>query len=154
MNGMLQKWLFILFLIPILILLFFNRVEGLHARQVESGSMAAVSETSHHDYHAGNGIIPRAQVYHNRKGLKDDIEVIEPLRELNAIARSDKESIEELIDHITIWIPRIYYRRFLLSPECIIVLETKINDEGRAEVRFGIAMECSDKAKLAKPITI
>ena len=86
--------------------------------------------------------------------MKDDIEVIEPLRELNAIARSDKESIEELIDHITIWIPRIYYRSFLLSPECIIVLETKINGEGRAEVRFGIAMACSDKAKLAKPITI
>jgi hypothetical protein len=155
MNGMLQKWLLILFLIPILILLLINRVEGLHARQVQSGSIVAVREIPYPHYHAGNGIImPRAHVYHNRKGLKDDIEVIEPLRELNAIAHSDKQSIEELIDDITFWIPKIYYRRFLVYPECIIVLETKINDEGRAEVRFGLAMECAHKAKLANPITI
>ena len=155
MNGILQKCFLILILIPILILLFFNRVEGLNSRQNENWSVEYVSEISCPHYHAGNGIaIPRAHVFHNRKGLKDEIEVIEPLRELNAVAQSDKESIEELIDDITIWIPRIYSEQYLVSPECIIILETKINDEGRAEVRFGVAMECAHKSKLAKPIII
>ena len=155
MNGMLQKWLLILVLIPILILLFFNRVEGLHAGQNQDVSVEYVSEFSSSCDYAGNGIaIHKAEVFRNRKGLKDEIEVIDPLRELNAIAHSDKESIEELIEDITIWIPKIYYEQFLVYPECIIILETKINDQGRAEVRFGIAMECPRKSKMANPITI
>ena len=155
MNGMLQKWLLILVLIPILILLFFNRVEGLHAHQIENGPVDFVGEVSCPSIHAGNGIAgPKAEVFHNRKGLKNDIEVIDPLRELNATAKSDKESIEELIEDITIWIPRIYYNNFLVYPGCIIILESKINDQGKAEVRFGVAMGCSHKSKLTAPITI
>ena len=155
MNGILQKLLLILVLIPILILLFFNRVEGLHAGQNEDVSVDFVTEASSPWGYAGNGItIPKADVFRNREGLKNDIEVIEPLRELNAVAHSDGESIEELINAITIWIPRIYFEQFLVYPECIIILETKINDQGRAEVRFGVAMECSHKSKLTKPVTI
>ena len=155
MNGILLKWLLIIFLIPILTLLFFTRVGGLHALQLESAAVAWVNGASRHWVQAGNGItIPKADVFHNREGLKNDIEVIDPLRELNAIAHSDTESIEELIDDITVWIPRIYYEQFLVYPECIIILETKINAQGRAEVRFGIAMECSDKSKPASPVTI
>ena len=155
MNGILQKWLLILVLIPILILLLFNPVEGLHAHQIGKAPVYFSSEVSFPAAHAGNGIAgPKADVFHNRKGLKNDIEVIDPLRELNAIAKSDEESIEELIEDITIWLPRIYYDNFLVYPGCIIILETKINDQGRAEVRFGVAMECTDKSKLAQPITI
>ena len=155
MNGILQKWLLIFFLITILILLFFNPVEGLKWRQNGNGSVESVSEISCLHYHAGDGVaIPRARVFHNRKGLKDEIVVFEPLRELNAIAHSEKESIEELIDDITIWIPKIYHEQFLVYPECIIILDARINDEGKAEVRFGIAMACAYKSILAKPVTI
>ena len=155
MNGILQKWLLVFFLITILILLLFNQVEGGQCRQNEHGSVDLVNAVSSLMKCAGNGItIPRAHVFHNREGLKDELEIIEPLREVNAIAHSDEESIEELIDEITIWIPRIYYEQFLVSPGCIIILETKINDQGRAEVRFGIAMECIYTSKLAPPVTI
>ena len=155
MDGMRYKLLFILLLIPILILLFFSRVEGLHGWRNELPSVESVSSDLFFGEHAANGIIIRkADVFHNRKGLKNDIDVVKPLRELNAIAKTDSASIKELIEEITIWIPRIYYEQFLVFPECIIILESKINDQGRAEVRFGVAMECSYKSKLADPITI
>ncbi len=155
MNGILQKWLLIFLLIPFLILLFFNRVEGLEGRQTEYSSAWLVSNVSCPWVHAGKGItIPRADVFHNRKGLKNDIEVIEPLREMNAIARSDKETIEELIEDIAIWVPKVYFQHFLVQPECIIILESWINAEGRAEVRFGVAMECAYRARLAEPLSI
>ena len=155
MHGILQKWLFILFLISILILLFINRVEGLHGWQNQTFSAGAVSEPFCPCDCAGNPInTPKAAVFHNRKGLINEIEVVDPLRELNAIANSDNESVEELIDDITIWIPRIYHEQFLVYPECIIILDTKINDDGRAEVRFGVAMGCSHKSKLTTPTTI
>ncbi len=155
MDGILQKWLFILVLIPILILLFFTRVEGLHERQNEFPLVESVSSYLFLCEGTGNNILVRqVDVFHNRKGFKDDINVVNPLKELNAIAKSDSESIEGLIKDITIWIPKIYYEQFLVYPECIIILESKINDEGRAEVRFGVAMECSYKSKLADPITI
>ncbi|NNF47842.1 MAG: hypothetical protein HKP44_04515 [Desulfofustis sp.] len=154
MNGILQKWLLILLLIPILILLFLNRVEGLDGRQNKNGYVISVSEVWCLGEIGNDLNTPSADVFHNRKGLKNDIEVRKPLRELNAIAKSESESIDELIEYITIWIPRIYHEQFLVYPECIIILETKINDEGRAEVRFGVAMECSHKSKLANPVTI
>ena len=155
MDGMLQKWLFILILIPILILLFFSRVEGLQRQQIEIPSVESGSCYLFLGERAGNGIIVRkVDVFHNRKGLKDDINVVKPLRELNALAKSDSDSIEELIKDITVWLPKVYYEQFLVYPECIIILETKINDQGRAEVRFGVAMQCSYKARLANPITI
>ncbi|RZW25668.1 MAG: hypothetical protein EX260_02280 [Desulfobulbaceae bacterium] len=154
MNGILQKWLLILLLIPILILLFLNRVEGLDGRQNKNGSVISVSEVWCLGEIGNDLNTPSADVFHNQKGLKNDIEVRKPLRELNAIAKSESESIDELIEYITIWIPRIYHEQFLVYPECIIILETKINDEGRAEVRFGVAMECSHKSKLANPVTI
>lgn len=155
MDGIFQKWLFILILIPILILLFFTRVEGLHGQQNEITTVESVGNCFFLGERAGNGIIVRkADVFYNRRGLKDEINVVKPLRELNAIAKSDSDSIEELIEEITIWIPEIYYEQFLVYPECIIILETKINDQGRAEVRFGVAMECPPKSKLVNPITI
>ena len=143
-DGILQKWLLVLILIPILILLLFTRVEGLDERQNEISPIESVSSSLILCERAGNDVIVRkVDVYRNRKGLKNDIKVVNPLKELNAIARSDSESIEELIEDITIWIPKIYYEQFLVYPECIIILESKINDEGRAEVRFGVAMELS-----------
>lgn len=151
MNGILLKWLIVVLLIPVLILLFYNRIEGLQGRLDDCLCVEAVSSAEH----AGSGLsVRKAEIFHNRAGLKNDIEVIGPLRELNAVAKSTGQSIEELIEEITIWIPRLYYEQFLIQPGCIIILETKINEYGKAEVRFGVAMKCAPKNKLAAPVII
>ena len=87
-------------------------------------------------------IIQKAKVFHNRKGLKNQIEIEDPLRELNAIAKTTSVTIEELIEKTSIWIPQLYWESFSVAPMCIIILEKKINEMEKAEIRFGVAMSC------------
>ena len=99
-------------------------------------------------------IIQKAQVFYNRKGLKEDILIEGCLRELSAISETKEESIEQLIEHVSVWIPRLYNDNFLVNPRCIIILETKINEEERAEVRFGVAMKCTARSQVPEIINI
>ncbi len=92
--------------------------------------------------------IQKAQVFHNRKGLKEEIIIEGCLRELRATSETKEESIEQLIDQVSIWIPKLYHDNFLVNPRCIIILETKINEDEKAEVRFGVAMKCTVKSQL------
>jgi hypothetical protein len=48
----------------------------------------------------------------------------------------------------------MYSKEFSVTPKCIIVLETKINKDGMAEVRFGVAMECTPKSHVTEVIYI
>ena len=98
--------------------------------------------------------IQKTQVYYNKKGLKDEILIECPLRELNAISKTKGETIEKLIEHVSVWIPQMYSDIFLVNPRCIIILEAKINEEGKAEVRFGVAMKCTIKSQVPKIIHI
>ncbi|MGI9535569.1 MAG: hypothetical protein ACR2PB_00760 [Desulfocapsaceae bacterium] len=99
-------------------------------------------------------VIQKAQVFYNRKGLKDEIKIEGCLRELRAISRTKGESIEELIEHVSVSIPQLYNDNFLVNPRCIIILETKTNKEEKAEVRFGVAMKCTAKSRVPDVINI
>ena len=96
----------------------------------------------------------KATVFHNRKGLKEEIRIEGPLKELTAVSETKFETINELIEHISIWIPQMYRHYFLVKPRCIIILETKINEEGKSQVRFGVAMECVPVSTGQKTINI
>jgi hypothetical protein len=74
----------------------------------------------------------KAKVFYNKNGLKDEIKIEDPLRELNAISKTKSESFEELVEHVSVWIPKYYMELFQVKPMCIIVLGKKINDEKRA----------------------
>ena len=95
-------------------------------------------------------VVQTAKVFHNQKGLRNEISINGPLIELNAISSTKTETIDELIESISIWIPKMYSECFLVNPRCIIVLETKINEEHKAEIRFGVAMECVPKLEILK----
>jgi len=99
-------------------------------------------------------VVQKTQVFHNKNGLKDDILIDGPLKELNAISKTKEESIEELIEHVSVWIPKMYSEIFLVEPRCIIILEKKINAEEKAEVRFGVAMKCTIDFQEPKIINI
>ena len=154
MNGIFQKWLLVLLLIPILLLLLLTRVEGGDMHLNGKPCVALSQRLLSSDPEAAVMPFCRADVFYNHQGLKNEIEIFEPLRELTATAKSTGQSIEELIKDITIWVPMMYYEQFLVQPGCIIILETRINAAGRAEVRFGVAMECTYRTKLANPISI
>ena len=146
MSGMLQKVLLILLLIPLLLLVFFIQTAELQYSQNRKG----VSEC----YLMDRTISQQTLVFHNRKGLGNEIDICDPLRELTAIAPSKAETVEELIKDISIWIPNLYYQQFMVYPTCIIILETGRNDDGKAVVRFGVAMECTYKSRIADPLSI
>ena len=88
-------------------------------------------------------ITQKVKVFYNKEGLKDEITIEGPLRELTVISTTKSETIDELIEQVAIWIPEMYSDCFLVNPRCIIILEARINEEGRAEVRFGVAMKCT-----------
>ena len=154
MNGILQKWLLILLLIPILVLLFLTRIDGADTHLNGKPGLAPSQSLLCSGPGAAVMSLGRADVFYNHEGLKNKIEIFEPLRELTATAKSAGQSMEELINDITISVPMIYYEQFLVQPGCIIILDTRINAEGRAEVRFGVAMQCTHRAKLAEPLSI
>ena len=155
MNGIIHKWLYPFLCIPLLLFVFLKQGEKLHSWQHELVDTHLEHKefiVSHIDANQGSNC--KAQVFYNRKGLKNEINILDPLRELNAIAKNETETIDELIEQISVWVPSLYYEQFLVNPECIIILETKINSEGRAEVRFGVAMKCTPKLQLPTTINI
>ena len=155
MNGIIQKWLSPFLCIPLLLFVFLNQGEKLHAWQNELVDADLDSEKVIVYYNAANESgTCKARVFHNRKGLKNEINIFNPLMELHAIAKNKTETIDELIEQISVWVPSLYYEQFLVSPECIIILETKINTDGRTEVRFGVAMKCTSKVRLPNPTSI
>ena len=155
MDGIIQKWLYAFLCIPLLLFIFLNQGEKLHNWQNELVDTSLDSEALIvYDNAANENGTCKAQVFHNRKGLKNEINIFNPLRELNAIAKNKTETIDELIEQISAMVPSLYYEQFLVNPECIIILETKINSDGRAEVRFGVAMKCTSKFRLPNPISI
>ena len=99
-------------------------------------------------------VIQKAQVFYNRKGLKEEIIIEGCLRELRATSETKEESIEQLIEHVSVWIPKLYNDNFLINPRCIIILETKINEDEKAEVRFGVAMKCTARSQVPEIIKI
>jgi len=96
----------------------------------------------------------KAEIFRNTKGLRDQIKIHGPMKEMNAISRTKTETIEELIEDISLWIPKLYGDQFSINPRCIIILETKINEDDKAEVRFAVAMECIPKLRSNKTIQI
>lgn len=96
----------------------------------------------------------KAEIFRNKKGLRDQLEIYGPIKEMNAISRTKTETIEELIEDLSLWIPKLYGERFSINPRCIIILETKINEDDKAEVRFAVAMECIPKLRSNRTIQI
>ena len=155
MNGIIQKLLYTFLCIPLLLFVFLKQGEKLPNWQNELVDIDLENEELIVYHNAANeSSTCKAQVFHNRKGLKNEINIFNPLRELNAIAKNETETIDELIEQISAWVPSLYYEQFLINPECIIILETKINTDGKAEVRFGVAMKCTPKLRLPNPISI
>ena len=155
MNGIIQRWLYPFLCIPLLLFVFLKQGEKLHSWQNELVETNLEYEELIVYHNAANkSSTCKAQVFHNRKGLRNEINILNPLRELNAIAKNETDTIDELIEQISVWVPSLYYEQFLVNPECIIILETKINTDGRAEVRFGVAMKCTPKLRLPNPISI
>ena len=124
---------------------------GISGKLMEQADTDILSMTQHLP---ASPAIQKAKVFYNKKGLKDEINIEGPLRELNAISKTNTESIETLIEDVSIWVPQMYNQRFSVSPRCIIILEKKINKDGKAEVRFGVAMECTPKFHTTKIIQI
>ena len=155
MNGIIKKWLYLFLCIPLLLFVFLKEDEKLYDWQNElvDISLENVELTVYHNAANKNGTC-KAHVFHNREGLRNEINIFNPLRELNAIAKNETDTIDDLIEQISVWVPSLYYEQFLINPECIIILETKINMDGRAEVRFGVAMKCTPKLRLPNPISI
>ena len=88
-------------------------------------------------------VFPKATIFHNNKGLKDEIIIEGPLAELRSMSKLKEETIDELIEQTSIWVPQIYRDNWGIDPKCIIILEKKKNDNGMSEIRFGIAMKCT-----------
>ena len=155
MKGIHQKWTVHLLLCSLLALIFLNQF-------AEHQSYQSVSGTTEFEIHvlqnSENNVSElssyKAKIFFNRKGLKKEINVFSPLREFNAIAKTDTETIEDLIEQISVWIPKLYREQFLVNPKCIIILETKLNNDGKAEVRFGVAMGCTPKFQLPNTTNI
>ena len=50
--------------------------------------------------------IQKAKIFHNKTGLKEEIEIEGHCIELIAISRIKEQSVEELIEHVSVWIPK------------------------------------------------
>lgn len=119
--------------------------------QGTSNTISSVETNSFEaDFIAAETLTQKANVFYNKNGLSNEIIIEEPLREMRATSRTDRETMEELIENISIWVPRMYRQNFCINPRCIIILERTINRENRAEVRFGVAMRCTSRRQLLK----
>lgn len=58
--------------------------------------------------------IQKDKVFDNEKGLISEIQIEDHLRELNAISKTKEETIEELIEHVSVWIP-LKERRYVVQ---------------------------------------
>ena len=148
-TAHMQKRSFLLLLTALFLVLYPSQLAAQKAGQfgglMEEGSRLLLNPSQKF---LSEAAIQKAQVFHNRKGLKEEIIIEGCLRELRATSETKEESIEQLIDQVSIWIPKLYHDNFLVNPRCIIILETKINEDEKAEVRFGVAMKCTVKSQL------
>lgn len=150
-----RKWSFLLLITALFFLLSPSQIasqKNVHLRELEEEKVSRPLSASEN---VSNEVaIQKAQVFYNKKGLKNEIFIECPLRELNAISKTKEDSIEKLIEHVSVWIPKMYSDIFMVKPRCIIILEAKINEEEKAEVRFGVAMKCTVKSQVPKIIDI
>jgi len=150
-----QKWLFLILLIALFLLLYPSQLTPqIFGQFRELKGEECVWPLPISENLLNEVVIQKAQVFRNRKGLNEEISIEGHLRELNAVSKTREESIEELIEHVSVWIPKLYSDNFLVTPRCIIVLETKRNEEEKAEVRFGVAMKCTAKSQVPETINI
>lgn len=141
-----RKWSFLLLITTFFLMLSPSQVASQKNEQLHDLKDEKVTKSLSTSENTSNEVVvQKAQVFHNRIGLKDEILIEGPLKELNAISRTKEESIEELIEHVSIWIPKMYSDCFFINPRCIIILEVRINKEGRAEARIGVAMKCTPR---------
>ena len=141
-----RKWSFLLLITTLFLMLSPSQVASQKNEQLRKLKDEKVTKSlSTSEKTSNEVVVQKTQVFHNKNGLKAEILIEGPLRELNAISKTKEESIEELIEHVSVWIPKMYNEIFLVKPRCIIVLEARINEEGRAEVRLGVAMKCTPK---------
>jgi hypothetical protein len=155
MNNARLKW-FLILLMPLLYL-WMSISQGAPQQIEETKKLLEPNGTDWcitEEYTSDEPCHEKAKVFRNKKGLKSQINIVGPLREMNAVSRTKTETVEELIEDISIWIPQMYRQRFSVNPRCIIVLETKVNEAGKAEIRFGVAMECTPKQSASKIIFI
>ena len=154
-TNLKRKWSFPLLITALSLLLYPSQAASQKNIELPELKENKVSRSLSASENVSNGVaIQKAQVYYNKKGLKDEILIECPLRELNAISKTKGETVEKLIEHISVWIPQMYSDIFLVNPRCIIILETKINEEGKAEVRFGVAMKCTLRSHVPEIIHI
>ena len=150
-----QKWSFLLLPTALCLLLYpFQLAPQTNGQFREIRAEEAASPLSISENILSDVVLQKAQVLYNRKGLKDEILIEGCLRELRVTSKTKEESIEELIEHVSVWIPKLYSDNFLVNPRCIIILETKINEAEKAEVRFGVAMKCTAKWQVTETINI
>lgn len=151
-----RKWSFLILITTLFLMLSPSQVASQKNEQLRELKDEKVTKSLSTSENASNEVVVRkVQVFHNKNGFKDEILIEGPLRELNAISKTKEESIEDLIEHASVWIPKMYCEIFfLVKPRCIIILETKINEEEKAEVRFGVAMKCTIDPQILKIINI
>ena len=150
-----RKWSFLILITTLFLMLSPSQVASQKNEQLRELKDEKVTKSLSTSENASNEVVVRkVQVFHNKNGFKDEILIEGPLRELNAISKTKEESIEDLIEHVSVWIPKMYCEIFLVKPRCIIILETKINEEEKAEVRFGVAMKCTAKSQVHEIINI
>jgi hypothetical protein len=151
MNNTPSKWFSLSIITAFYLLVPLSQVASLEIGKSRT-SMIRNSEGFFNapEYSSDRIIIQKAKVFHNKEGLKDEIRIEGPLRELTVISKSKSETIDELIEQVSIWIPKMYSDCLLVNPRCIIILETRINEEERAEVRLGVAMKCTPKLRTPK----
>ena len=103
---------------------------------------------------SGSTVTQKAKIFDNKKGLRDKTIIQTPLREFNAVSETSTDTVEELIEQVSIWVPRMYWEKFSINPMCIIILDKKINTSDRAEIRFGVALKCLPRLNAAETINI
>lgn len=155
MSDLKLKWFFFILISALCLLI--SSYKGVSQ---ESGRSRKLLEANgadsliRHECNLGKPDIQKAKIFLNQKGLRDQIKIEGPLKEMNTISRTKTKTIEQLIEDIAQWIPKMYREQYSVNPRCIIILETKINENEKAEVRFAVAMECSPKLRSTKPIRI
>lgn len=155
MSDTTPKRLFLLLIAAVCLLICSHQVSSLGLGQPET-LMETNSDNLLITYYRNRdrSDIQKADIFRNEKGLRDKITIQGPIKEMNVISKTKTDTIEELIEDISLWIPQMYREQFSINPRCIIILETKLNEDEKAEVRFAVAMECRPKVRPTKTIRI
>ena len=119
---------------------------GSNTVYIQDISLLLVSKSNLYPANDKTGnVFPKATIFYNKKGLEDEIIIEGPIAELRSMSKSKEETIDELIEQTSIWVPKIYRDNWRINPKCIIILEKTTNENGMSEIRFGIAIKCTLK---------